>query len=92
MEGQSNIEGEPPSCQLHFRSACRKISFAQGSLKFGEVSNSFWEGTRREKIRLKIVVLCFLQVFRNLSYVLEMGIDFSFAIRFWLCSYWVKMW
>ena len=28
---------------------------AQGSLKFREVSNSFWEGTRREKNRLKKV-------------------------------------
>ena len=28
---------------------------AQGSLKFREVSNSFWEGTRREKTRLKKV-------------------------------------
>ena len=28
---------------------------AQGSLKCREVSNSFWEGTRREKTRLKNV-------------------------------------
>ena len=30
-------------------------SSAQGSLKFREVSNIFWEGTRREKTRLKKV-------------------------------------
>ena len=28
---------------------------AQGSLKFREVSNSFWEGTRSKKTRLKKV-------------------------------------
>ena len=33
----------------------QKIASAQGSLKFREVSNSFWEGTRREKTRLKKV-------------------------------------
>ena len=32
-----------------------KKSSAQGSLKFREVSNSFWEGTRKEKTRLKKV-------------------------------------
>ena len=32
-----------------------KFASAQGSLKFREVSNSFWEGTRREKTRLKKV-------------------------------------
>ena len=29
---------------------------AQGSLKFRKVSNSFWEGARREKTRLKKLV------------------------------------
>ena len=33
----------------------KKIASAQGSLKFREVSSSFWEGTRREKNRLKKV-------------------------------------
>ena len=33
----------------------KKNASAQGSLKFREVSNSFWEGTRREKTRLKKV-------------------------------------
>ena len=33
----------------------KKKASAQGSLKFREVSNSFWEGTRREKTRLKKV-------------------------------------
>ena len=57
MGGGSNVEGESLSCQLHFRSArkTKKNSSAQGSLKFREVSNSFWEGTRREKTRLKKV-------------------------------------
>ena len=52
--GGSNIEGESPSCQMQFQSA-RKNASAQGSLKFREVSNSFWEGTRRDKTRLKKV-------------------------------------
>ena len=57
MGGGSNVEGESLSCQLHFRSArkTKKKASAQGSLKFNEVSNSFWEGTRREKTRLKKV-------------------------------------
>ena len=33
----------------------KKNASAQGSLKFREVSNSFWEGTRREKTCLKKV-------------------------------------
>ena len=33
----------------------KKNASAQGSLKFREVSNSFWDGTRREKTRLKKV-------------------------------------
>ena len=33
----------------------QKNASAQGSLKFREVSNSFWEGTRREKTHLKKV-------------------------------------
>ena len=55
--GVSNVEGESLSCQLHFRSArkTKKNASAQGSLKFREVPNSFWEGTRREKTRLKKV-------------------------------------
>ena len=33
----------------------KKSASAQGSLKFREVSNSFWEGTRREEeTRLKV--------------------------------------
>ena len=57
MGGVSNIEGESLSCQLHVGSACKteKNASAQGSLMFREVSNSFWEGTRREKTRLKKV-------------------------------------
>ena len=42
MGGGSNIEGEVLAKQ-------KKNSSAEGSLKFREVSNSFWEGTRREK-------------------------------------------
>ena len=57
MGGGSNIEEESLVCQLHFRSARKteKNASAQGSLKFRAVSNSFWEGTRREKTRLKKV-------------------------------------
>ena len=57
MGGGSNVEGESLSCQLHFRSArkTKKNASAQGSLKFREVSISFWEDTRREKTRLKKV-------------------------------------
>ena len=43
------------SAALSKRSQNKKNSSAQGSLKFREVSNSFWEGTRREKTRLKKV-------------------------------------
>ena len=62
MGGGSNIEGESLLCQMHFQSAHKtcdnnKINTsAQGSLKFRQVSNSFWEGTRREKTRLKKLV------------------------------------
>ena len=35
------------------RSQNKKNASSQGSLKFREVSNSFWKGTRREKTRLK---------------------------------------
>ena len=53
MGGGSKIQGESLSCQLQFRSArTTKNASAQGSLKF-RVSNSFWEGTRREKTCLK---------------------------------------
>ena len=44
------------SAALSNRSQNKKNASAQGSLiKFSEVSNSFWEGTRREKTRLKKV-------------------------------------
>ena len=51
------IEGESLACQLHFRSARKteKNASAQGSLKSRNMSNSFWEGTRREKTSLKKV-------------------------------------
>ena len=56
MGGGSNVEGESLSCQLHSRSARKKKNAsAQGSLKFREVTISFWEGTRREKTHLKKV-------------------------------------
>ena len=47
------------SAALSKRRKQKKISSAQGSLKFREVSNSFWEGTRREKTRLKKVSYLF---------------------------------
>ena len=37
------------SAALLKRSQSKKNASAQGSLKFREVSNSFWEATRREK-------------------------------------------
>ena len=57
MGGESNTEGESLSCQLYYRSAHKQKNnaFASSSLKFREVSSSFWEGTRREKTRLKKV-------------------------------------
>ena len=52
----------PTSRESPYRVSCtfealakQKNASAQGSLKFREVSNSFWEGTRREKTRLKKV-------------------------------------
>ena len=61
-EIQSWGEG-PTSRESPYRVCCtfealakqNKNSSAQGSLKSREVSNSFWEGTRREKTRLKKV-------------------------------------
>ena len=43
------------SCIIEALVKQTKNASAQGSLKFREVSNSFWEGTRREKTRLKKV-------------------------------------
>ena len=43
------------SCTFEVLAKKKKNASAQGSLKFREVSNSFWEGTRREKTRLKKV-------------------------------------
>ena len=45
VEYKGGLEGESLSCQLHFRSARRKKkkASAQGSLKFREVSNTFWK-------------------------------------------------
>ena len=43
------------SCTFEALAKQQKNASAQGSLKFREVSNSFWEGTRREKTRLKKV-------------------------------------
>ena len=43
------------SCTFEALAKQKKNAFAQGSLKFREVSNGFWEGTRREKTRLKKV-------------------------------------
>ena len=61
-EIQSWGEG-PTSRESPYRVSCifkelakqKKNASAQGSLKLREVSNSFWEGTRREKNRLKKV-------------------------------------
>ena len=61
-EIQSWVKG-PTSRESPYRVSCtfealakqKKNASTQGSLKFREVSNSFWEGTRREKTRLKKV-------------------------------------
>ena len=71
MGGGSSNQGESPLCRLYFRSArkTKKNASAQGSLKFREVSNSFWGGTRREKTRLKKVTYLLSQSVRT-KYVL----------------------
>ena len=60
----NSIMGEgPTSRESPYRVSCifkalakqTKKASAQDNLKFREVSNSFWEGTRREKTRLKKV-------------------------------------
>ena len=43
------------SCTFEALAKQQKNASVQGSLKFREVSNSFGEGTRREKTRLKRV-------------------------------------
>ena len=54
------------SAALAKRSQNKKNTSAQGSLKFREVSNSFWEGTRREKTRLKKVTYLLTYLFTYL--------------------------
>ena len=44
------------SAAISKRSQNKKNVSAQDSLKFREVSNSFWEGTRGDKTRLKKLV------------------------------------
>ena len=41
---------------MHAKQKKKKKGSAQGSLEIREVSNSSWEGTRREKTRLKKVI------------------------------------
>ena len=56
--GEGATSRESPyrdSCTLEALAKQNKKASAQGSLKFREVSNSFWEGTRREKTCLKKV-------------------------------------
>ena len=50
------------SAALSKRSQNKKNASAQGSLKFREVSNSFCEGTRRVKTRLKKVTYLLCQL------------------------------
>ena len=47
-----------------FRSVCKtkEMLLPKVVLKFREVSNSFWEGTRREKICLKKVFFLFIHL------------------------------
>ena len=55
--GRVQHRGRAPivSAALSKRSQNKKNASVKGSLKFREVSNSFWEATRREKTRLKKV-------------------------------------
>ena len=56
--GEGPTSRESPyrvSCTFEALAKQKTTTSAQGSLKFREVSNSFWEGTRREKTRLKKV-------------------------------------
>ena len=55
--GEDPTSGAVPfvSATLSKRLKNKRNSSAQGSLEFREVSNSFWEDTRREKTRLKKV-------------------------------------
>ena len=43
------------SCIFEALAKQKKMLLRKVGLKFSEVSNSFWEGTRREKTRLKKV-------------------------------------
>ena len=85
------------SAALSKRSQNKKKASAQGSLKFREVSNSFWEATRRERVTysltllvrtkcvlIHVVVLCLLQVFRssNYAYVGKKGRRFQLCHQF----------
>ena len=56
--GEGPTSRESPysvSCTFEALAKQKKNASVQGSLKFGEVFNNFWEGTRREKTRLKKV-------------------------------------
>ena len=56
--GEGPTSRESPycvSCTFEALAKQNKNASAQGSLKFREVSNSFWEGIRREKTLLKKV-------------------------------------
>ena len=53
-EGPTSRES-PYRVSCTFEALAKQNASAQGSLKFKEVSNSFWEGTRREKTCLKKV-------------------------------------
>ena len=58
----------------------KKNGSAQGSLKFREVSNSFWEGTRREKTRLKKVSYLF-------TYILSQSEQNMYFYTWFYCAF-----
>ena len=89
MGGGSNIEGESLSCQLHFRSArkIKKNASTQGSLKFREVSNSFWEGTKREKTRLKKVSYLLTYLLTYLDYVVSQSEQNTYFYMLLYCAF-----
>ena len=61
--GEGPTSRESPyrvSCTFEARAKQKKNASAQGSLKFREVSNSFLEGTRREKLKKVSYLLTYL--------------------------------
>ena len=86
--GEGPNRGRVPivSAALSKRSQKKKNASAQGSLKFRDMSNSFWEGTRREKTILHCCSLdsALRWVNQRVSKVLAKAL--SYCIRFVLAG------